>query len=193
MKKTNPTVIVIGGTNGAGKTTSALRILPAYLNCVEFVNADAIATALSPFNPKASALEAGRLMLERLRLMASRKVSFAFESTLASRSFHNFLRGCKKQGYDIHIIYLWLRSVNLAEKRIRERVRAGGHDIPPEVISRRYKRGLDNFFTLYLPLADHWQFFDNSGTEPVLLAKGEKGLREIVRDEKLWSFIKFGE
>lgn len=155
-------IYMIGGPNGAGKTTSALQLLPDLLKCEEYVNADAIAAALSPFHPNSTAIQAGRLMLERIHTLAQQKKAFAFETTMASRSFWAFLQKCKSNGYEMTAMYLWLENYELAIKRVKLRVRNGGHSVPEDVICRRYTRGLKNFFELYLPLADNWHLYDNS-------------------------------
>lgn len=149
-----PEIFVLGGPNGAGKTTTAQVLLPESLNVQHFVNADLIAKGLSPFNPEATAIVSGRLMLERVHGLRNRRETFAFETTLASRSWVPFLRESRVMGYLVHVIYIWLRSPELAIARVEERVKNGGHDIPPKTIGRRYARGLINFFSLYQPLAD---------------------------------------
>jgi len=156
-----PTCYVIGGANGAGKTSASLRILPELL-CFDYVNADAIAAAFSPFRPEKAALEAGRMMLQRIHDLAEQHITFAFETTLASRSFAPFLMSCKEKGYRIVVVYFYLSCPDLAVLRVQERVAAGGHDIPEDTIRRRYRRSLKNLRELYLPLADAWEIYDNS-------------------------------
>lgn len=163
---------MIGGCNGAGKTTSALSLLPEILLCEEYVNADAIAAALSPFNPESTAIQAGRLMLDRIHLLAAEKKDFAFETTMASRSFVPFIEMCKAQNYRINILFLWLHAPELAVERVALRVENKGHHIPEETIRRRYQRGLDNFFNLYVPLADRWLLCNNSGEKRSYVAEG---------------------
>jgi predicted ABC-type ATPase len=189
MQNPMPSLHVIGGANGAGKTTTALKLLPDFLDCYEYVNADSIAQGLSPFKPESVAIQAGRLMLRRLHDLASSQVDFAFETTLASRSFVPFLEKCQSQGYQINLIYLWLENADLAVGRVRERVAAGGHDIPETVIRRRYAAGRRNFHQLYLPLADKWQAYDNSGLSPELVAKGGKGMTISISKPQVWSSI----
>lgn len=129
-----PNLYVIGGANGSGKTTVALNLLPNLLNVFEYVNADAIAAGLSPLNPESMAIQAGRLMVERLRILANSGVDFAFETTLAARTYVPFLQDCKVKGYNINLIYFWLKSPNLAVERVARRVSCGGHSIPEDVI-----------------------------------------------------------
>jgi len=121
---------IIAGPNGAGKTTFAGEFLPNYADCKNFVNADLIAQGMAPFSPETAALRAGRTMLEKIRSFAERRVSFAFETTLSGRSHLTLLRKLKAEGYDIHFFFLWLKSVDLALSRVRERVSRGGHDVP---------------------------------------------------------------
>jgi predicted ABC-type ATPase len=180
---------IIGGANGAGKTTTALKLLTDFLGCYEYVNADSIAQGLSPFKPESVALQSGRLMLKRLHYLAAAQVDFAFETTLASRTLVPFLRQCQTKGYQINLIYLWLQSVELAVSRVRERWAAGGHNIPEEVIRRRYEAGRRNFHLLYMPLADKWQVYDNSEVVPVLIARGGVGMPISIYQSEAWSAI----
>lgn len=166
-----PSLYVIGGANGSGKTTVALTVLPRFLQVFEYVNADAIAAGLSPLNPESMAMQSGWLMRERLQVLAETGVDFAFETTLAARTFAQFMSVCKTRGYRINLIYLWLPSADLAVERVARRVSSGGHHIPEEVVRRRYERGLKNLVELYLPIADGWMIFDNSGESLRLVAK----------------------
>lgn len=175
LESRSPIVVVLGGPNGAGKSTSARRLLPEGLDLRHFVNADVIAQGLSGFAPEAAAFQAGRVMLHRLRELARSGQSFAFESTLASRSFAPFLKSLREQGYRIYEDYVWLRSPDLAVARVAERVRRGGHPVPEEVVRRRYDRSLQNFLTLYQPMAHSWVLCDNSGQELVQVAVGGSG------------------
>src|SRR5438445_608568 len=130
----------------------------------EFVNADMIASGLSAFRPESVAITAGRIMLARMRQLAAARENFAFETTLASRSFAPWLASLKESGYHVHLLFLWLRNAELAASRVAERVRLGGHDVPAYVVRRRYANGSRNFFLLYRPLTDSWEFLDNSET-----------------------------
>ncbi len=154
--------IVIAGPNGAGKTTTSCSVLQGALQVHEFVNADTIAVGLSAFRPEQVAMAAGRIMLARLQTLAEQRANFAFETTLASRSFAPWLRQRRAEGYRFHPIFLSLPSAELALARVQERVRRGGHAVPEEVVRRRYVGGLRNFFTIYRDIADGWQLYDNS-------------------------------
>ncbi len=180
---------MIGGPNGAGKTTSAMALMPELLDCEEYVNADAIAKGISPFRPESVAIEAGRLMLGRIKELVGRKKDFAFETTLASRSFASACEVWRAQSYEISLLFIWLSSPELAVERVRSRVSAGGHPIDEAVIVRRYWKGLKNLVSLYLPLADKWSVFDNSGSEPVLVAERSFSADLIVYDEDVWTGI----
>lgn len=185
-----PHVIVIGGPNGAGKSTIAPMILRDYLAIPDFVNADQIAAGLSAFNPEGAAFEAGRIMLRRLRELAADGKSFAFESTLSSRTFAVFLAKLKQQGYAVDVCYVWLNSSALAQQRVATRVKMGGHSIPPDVITRRYERRLRNFKSLYLPIADTWDIYDNSDSANVrLIAHGAKKSVTEMYEETSWQMI----
>jgi predicted ABC-type ATPase len=159
-----PRVIVLAGSNGAGKSTSARTVLAERLGLTTFDNADVIAQGLAGFDPASAALEASRIMLERLRALAERRADFAFETTLAARSYAPWLTELRAGGYTVDLVYFWLASAGLAVARVAERVRTGGHDVPEATVQQRYMRSVRNFFTLYRPAVDRWQFFDNSGS-----------------------------
>jgi predicted ABC-type ATPase len=182
-----PSLVVIAGPNGAGKSTLAPLLLQEALAVTEFVNADVIARGLSAFAPEQVAMAAGRLMLARLRELAGQRVSFAFESTLASRSFAPWIRQLLQAGYQFHLVFLWLPSAALAVQRDASRVRMGGHAVPADVVRRRYHAGLHNFFQMYLPLATTWRIYDSSrGRMPELVAVGNEATT-VIYDEALWA------
>ncbi len=185
-----PNLIVISGPNGAGKSTLAPHLLRDAFGIVEYVNADTLAQGLSAFAPENAAFDAGRIMIKRLNELASQQKDFAFETTLASRFYVRWLRTLQLTGYRVHLIYLGLNKPELALERVNERVRLGGHNIPQDVIQRRYERGLWNLFELYLPIVDSWQLFDASKILPSEIAFGDKLNGETVLDETLWIEIK---
>jgi len=188
--KINPKIILIAGCNGAGKSTLAPHLLRDTFGLTDYVNADTLAQGLSAFAPEKVALEAGRVMLKRLRDLARRGENFAFESTLASRFYASWMTELKRRGYELDLFFIWLRSPELAIQRVEERVKLGGHSIESETIRRRYARGLKNFFTLYQPLADSWTAYDNSsGTSPILIADREANAPIQVHDADLWEKI----
>ncbi len=180
---------IIGGANGSGKTTAALQILPNFLEVYEYVNADEIAAGLSPFNPESVAIQAGRLMLKRLETLVKSKVDFAFETTLSARNFAYFLRKCKDKGYRINLIYFWLHSPELAITRVRRRVESGGHNIPEDIIRRRYQRGKKNLTELYLPLCDRWIIYNNSSPNLDIVAERPFNQEPIIYQPQLWTQI----
>jgi predicted ABC-type ATPase len=165
-------VLIIAGPNGAGKTTFARQFLPREGNLLNFINADLIAAGLSPFRPEVAAIEAGRLMLTEIARLFAKRESFAFESTLSGRSYARMISDWQAAGYHVEIMYLKLRSIRIAQARIRARARQGGHSIPADVIKRRFERSWQNFERIYRPLVDHWELYENSGSAPVLLDKG---------------------
>ena len=178
-----PNLYIIAGPNGAGKTTFARKFLPRYADCKQFVNADLIAGGLAPFSPETAALRAGRLLLEQIRLLAEKRSDFGFETTLSGVTYVSLLRKLKAQGYRTQMFFLWIPTVELALRRIADRVRMGGHDIPEKVVRRRFYKGLRNLFKLYRPVLDSWTIFDNSGVLPHPIAREEVGeLRVFDQD-----------
>jgi len=189
----SPSIVVLAGPNGAGKSTSGPALLRDTLGITEFVDADVIARGLSAFAPEHVALEAGKAMLGRIRELAQRHMDFAFETTLAARSFAPWLARLRGEGYRVYVIFLWLPSADFAVARVAARVRAGGHDVPEETIRRRYRAGLRNFFALYRPLTATWRVYDNSRVmKPRLIACGSGVEVTQVADEEAWSLISKG-
>jgi predicted ABC-type ATPase len=183
-----PKVVVIAGPNGAGKSTTAPAILRDALKVHEFVNADTIAAGLSAFSPESVALAAGRIMLDRVHELAREGRDFAFETTLASRTFAPWLRGMQANGYKFHLVYLCLPTVELAVARVAERVRRGGHAVSEDVVRRRYDRSLGNFFNLYSQFASSWMMMDNSiRRRPRTIAKRSIGQATRVFNADQWS------
>lgn len=174
-----PSVYILAGPNGAGKSTFARLFLPEYADCKEFVNADLIAAGLSPFNPESLAIEAGRLMLERIETLARSRVDFGFETTLAGRGLVSQISRLRWEGYWVNLFFLWLPDPNLAVARVRDRVRWGGHSVPEPVVRRRFYRGLSNLFHLYEPLLDTSLIFDSAGEVPRMIAFLFGGRRHI--------------
>jgi len=182
-----PSVVVLGGPNGAGKSTAAPRLLRGALRVDEFVNADTLAQGLSAFRPEAAAIEAARVMLKRFGELADAGRSFACESTLASVTLVSHLLEWRSVGYRIHVVYLWLPSVELALARVKLRVKGGGHDVPADTVRRRFERGRANFFERYLPIADRWRLYDAAPAGgPRLIATGQRSGHRRILDRDLW-------
>ncbi|MBP5171063.1 MAG: zeta toxin family protein [Bacteroidales bacterium] len=180
---------IIGGCNGAGKTTASYTVLPIILHCKEFVNADEIARGLSPFNPESVAIEAGRLMLQRINLLMEKGVSFSFETTLSTKSYIHLVRRAQKKGYSVKLLYFWLNSPELAIKRVAERVAKGGHGIPEQIIRRRYKASIANLFSLYMNQVDYWDIYDNSNYPRKQIACGGNKTKTVVFEETKFAQI----
>jgi len=170
MPASRPTIYVIAGCNGAGKTTFAKEFLPHEVKCLRFYNADEIARGLSPFDPSASAIKAGRLLLSEVRESIDRHETFALESTLSGKTYVHIFKHALLLGYEIELHYLWLSHVEQAIARVRRRVRMGGHDVPTADIRRRFKRSLIHLIDDYLPLATRWAIWDNRGLPAKRLA-----------------------
>jgi predicted ABC-type ATPase len=180
---------VIAGCNGAGKTTASYFVLPEMLDCKEFVNADEIARGLSPFQPEKVAIEAGRIMLKRMKDLMTHKVDFAFETTLSSKSYARFIHNAQSEGYHVSLVYFWLNSPELAIERVKIRVASGGHDIPDDVIRRRYWAGIKNLSHLYLPICDYWTIIDNSTPPFQIVAEGTKNGHINISKHQIYNQI----
>ena len=165
-----------------------MTILPEFLDCQEFVNADMIASGLSPFQPENVAFEAGRIMLERIDFLMKTNQSFAIETTLATKSYKNKLLKAIENGYQIKLLFFWLPTYEMAIDRVAIRVSEGGHNIPKDIIKRRYFRGIENLFNIYIPLAHDWAVFENSNKNPEIIAQGMFNEIQIMKRE-LWDAL----
>ena len=186
-KKMN--LYVIAGCNGAGKTTASFTVLPEMLNCREFVNADEIAAGISPFNPEGVAIQAGRLMIDRIIQLLKDGETFAFETTLATRSYVKLIQQAKKRGYFVTLLFFSLSTSEQAQRRVAQRVSMGGHNIPSDVIVRRYEAGLQNLFQLYMPVCDYWTLYDNSNCPAIRIASGFGTERIEVFDKERYQTL----
>ena len=181
-------IYIIAGCNGAGKTTASFTILPEILDCKEFVNADEIAKGLSPFQPEKVAFEAGRIMLDRINVLLQSDESFAFETTLATRTYKQKLIDAAANGFSIKLLFFWLPSIEMAIDRVAIRVSEGGHNIPSNIIARRYQRGIENLFKIYLPLCNSWMIFDNEAISKIIAEK-LNGQETKIFDKEKWDLI----
>lgn len=180
MSEQKHNLYIIAGCNGAGKTTASFTVLPEMLDCREFVNADEIAAGLSPFNPEGVAIQAGRLMIDRIIHLLKEGETFAFETTLATRSYVKLIKQAQKRGYFVTLLFFSLASPEQAVKRVAKRVSLGGHNIPTDVVYRRYSNGLSNLFNLYIPICDYWALYDNSICPTNKIAYGWKDTKVTV-------------
>lgn len=181
-----PQFVILAGPNGAGKTTCAGVLLPPD---VPFMNADEIAKGLAGFEGIAQDLRASRHLLERISTFESDRRSFALETNLSNRGLLQRITRLRELGYSVTLIFLWLRSVDLAIDRVMERVRRGGHSVPAEVVKRRYRIGLENFLKFYQSKVDAWFFFDNSSGDAHLVASRDGNSEEIVYQVDLWNAL----
>jgi predicted ABC-type ATPase len=167
-------IIIVAGPNGAGKTTFAQEFLPIAYDCPLFVNADLIADGLSPFSPQNEAIQAGKLMLRQIDKYVAEGRSFSMETTLSGQGYARRIPAWQEVGYEVHLIFLMLKTEEAALDRVAYRVSQGGHGIPDDVVRRRFHKGIANFHKQYKPLVDRWYLYDNMGSQPVLVESGGK-------------------
>ncbi len=182
-------IYIVAGCNGAGKTTASFTILPEYMQCEEYINADEIARGLSPFHPESGPVEAGKLMISRINELMKKGTTFAVETTLSTHSYVNLINRAHKSGYKVELIFLWLSSAEVAVKRVEKRVSEGGHNIPEEVIRRRYSAGLRNLIEIYSHIVDRWILIDNNTTSVVVAetVNGETTVFDMERYNRILS------
>ena len=185
-----PKLYIIAGCNGAGKTTASFTILPEVLGCKEFINADEIAKGLSPFQPESVAVQAGRIMLARMDELLQKGETFAFETTLATKSYKQKIEWAQANGYEVTLLFFWLDSPNIAKKRVAQRVAEGGHNIPLETIERRYYNGIANLFTIYIDMVDICYIFDNSEGRKELIAQKERHKDIVIYNNDKFNLMK---
>lgn len=183
------TLYIIAGCNGAGKTTASLTMLPEIWQCREFVNADEIAKGLSPYNPEGVAIEAGRLMLKRINLLLQGDESFSIETTLSTRSYAKTIERAHANGFEVQLLFFWLPNSEIAIERVKQRVIEGGHNIPKDVIIRRYFAGIENFFNIYCTIVDSWLLVENYSVPRIIIAKGGKKGSTTILNEKLYKAV----
>ena len=181
---------IIAGCNGAGKTTASFTILPEVLNCKEFINADEIAKGLSPFQPESVAMQAGRIMLARMDELLQKGETFAFETTLATKSYKQKIEWAQANGYEVTLLFFWLDSPNMAKKRVAQRVAEGGHSIPSQTIERRYHNGIANLFAIYIDMVDICYIFDNSEGRKELIAQKERHKDIVIYNNDKFNLMK---
>ncbi len=183
-----PRMYIISGCNGSGKTTASYTLLPEMLECNQFVNSDEFAKSLSPFNPSEASVSASRYMLQKIYYLLGNHMDFCVETTLATRSLMGIINDAKSRGYTVDILYFWLKSPEMAIARVKSRVEAGGHNIPENVVRRRYYMGLNYFFETYAPICDRWMLADNSSSPFSIVAEGSPaGIK--VRDKEKYDII----
>jgi predicted ABC-type ATPase len=180
-----PNLYIISGCNGAGKTTASFTVLPEMLNCKEFVNADEIARGLSPFKPESVAIQAGKIMLNRIEELIKQDTDFAIETTLTTRSYIHTIKRAKELGYKITLLFFWLDDVELAIERVKTRVKEGGHHIPEDVIRRRYVKGLENLKE-FTNIANYWLVVDNSIGSMQFVAEGNLNQEITIFENASW-------
>jgi len=181
------TLYIIAGCNGAGKTTASLTMLPEIWNCCEFVNADEIARGLSPYNPESMAIEAGRLMLKRIDTLIEGSESFSIETTLSTKSYSKLIDMAHEKGFSVQLLFFWLPTPQMAIERVKQRVQEGGHNIPTDVILRRYSAGIENFFKIYKDIVDSWMLVENYSVPRIIIASGGKKVGCKINNVELFN------
>ena len=167
-------IIIIAGPNGAGKTTFATEYLPNEANCPTFINADMIAAGLNPFQPESAAFQAGRMMLEMIDACVRRGENFAFETTLSGRGYARMIPRWQAEGYWVKLLFLRVSTPEITISRVRQRVLEGGHDVPEDVVRRRFHAGWRNFETIYRDLVDEYEIHNVEAASPCLNKKNTK-------------------
>jgi predicted ABC-type ATPase len=185
-----PNLYIIAGCNGAGKTTASFTVLPEMLDCKEFINADEIARGLSPFQPEKVAIEAGKIMRQRIAELLANKKDFAFETTLAAKSYVRIIKEAQQCGYFVTLVFFWLNSPELAVERVKTRYQAGGHNVETMTILRRYRSGILNLFDLYIPISDYWLIIDNSNHPSKLISEGKRNNFITTYDNEILETLK---
>ena len=180
--------ILFLGVTGLEKQPLHLRF--CLIKCKEFVNADEIAKGISPFQPENVSFQAGRIMLERINNLLTQRLDFAIETTLTTLSYKKTIEHAKKKGYTITLLFFWLNDVNLAIERVKTRVLEGGHNIPEDVIIRRYKKGILNLTDVFVNLCDYWLLIDNSCRPYTFIAEGNGAVDAVIYNDAKWNKIK---
>lgn len=185
---THPNLYIIAGPNGAGKTTASYTLLPEMLNCINFVNADEIARGLSPFSPSTVDVQAARIMIQRTDELLEERADFAIETTLATRSYVQLVRRAHEKGYKVHLLFFCLESPEQAIQRVAQRVKEGGHNVPEDVIRRRFQLGISNLVNLFIPICDSVLVFNNVKTPTQLIARKEDKQSPIeIIETEMWN------
>lgn len=177
-----PTCWIIAGPNGAGKTTFALEYLPTVAGCSRFINADLIAAGLAPLAPERELLAASRIFLREIELRIRAREDFAFETTLAGRTYLKLIERLHGDGWRIELIYLALPSAEMSKLRVAERVAHGGHAVPLADIERRFPRSLRHLLNDFSSRVDHCTCFMNGGENPVLVFEQRGEERDILHE-----------
>jgi predicted ABC-type ATPase len=183
-----PTCWIIAGPNGAGKTTFALEYLPSVVHCQRFINADLIASGLSPLAPEQQLVAASRLFLREIEQCIAERQSFAFETTLSGRSYLKLIHRLQADGWRVELIYLALPNADISRLRVAERVLHGGHNIPEDDIIRRFPKSLYNLLNVFAPLVDQTNCVMNYGESAEFIFR-QIGEERIIYHSKFFESL----
>lgn len=191
MSKNCPTLWLIAGANGVGKTTYAFRHIRAVSGSNHFINLDEIARGLSPLAPTEAAEQAARVALETIKWRLSQpapskpsdlelRKDFSLETTLSGRAHLGIIRRAKAAGFRVHLLYFAVETVETCLARIARRVSEGGHHVPEGDVRRRFTRSLANF-ELYINQVDLWRLFNATTFSSEIVAEGRKGCLSFLK------------
>ncbi len=186
MKK-EKILFIVGGANGTGKSTIAYEY--SKIHKINYLGADDILKELENTGKRKSEIEAGKIFFNRLEEILKKNNSILIESTLSGLGLLNRILDFKKAGYIISIVFVFLDSIDLCKKRVKIRVKKGGHNVPPADIERRYNRCHKNFWEKYRFIADSWQLLYNGKERPVEVAVDENAYFTILDEEYFKKFM----
>jgi len=180
-------VLIVAGPNGAGKTTFAREYVEEHPR--PFLSADALAARLHPDDPTSARIPAGRLFFKELEALITQRAPFVVESTLSGLGYARVLERLRRLGYVSTITFITLETPEACVRRVQERVRKGGHDVPEADIVRRFYRSKHNFWNVYRHQVDRWHLYVNQDEDFHLVAAGASGHTAINDQRRYEKFL----